>query len=238
MSQTALQTQRQLLAYFRKYKVPYTVAVDGNWGPRSIEAVRVAKLCLGWKPKYADGTRSLRLYDVLRKPSFMTPTQQLRGLAYRRYLRAKSRRKPTEPLRLRAFHNAEALVGVTETGDNSGPTVNKIIFSGGGWETGLEWCGLFVSYCYRNAGYKRTTWRWMRVFEYGTFGGVERTNHPKRGDLVRFEFGHIGMFDRWIDQGAGTFATIEGNTVGSDGSQGVRRKTRKTSDVLDFLTVN
>ena len=164
----------------------------------------------------------------------MKPIQRARGLAYRRKLRTQVV-KESQPLRLKAFQVAETMVGVTETGHNSGPTVNKIIFDGGGWETGLEWCGLFVSYCYRHAGYTKTTWKWMRVFSYLGFSGVKRTSNPLKGNLVRFKFGHIGIFDRWIS--STEFSTIEGNTEGSDGSQGVRRRTRNKRDVLDFLEV-
>lgn len=217
----------RLNAFFARTGVPHRAGVHDDPG----KAIVLAKLCLGYKPRYATPERTTAFLNRLERPysrSLLKPVQLARGLAYRRKLRREHRRTLAE----RAFAVGESLLGVRETGPNSGPVVTKIILSGGGWTPGLEWCGLFVSYCYRNAGYKRTTWRWMRVWELARF--TVRTVDPERGDIVRFKFGHTGLFD--CDLGGGRIRTLEGNTSGG-GGDGVYRKERLKSQVYDYRRV-
>ena len=82
-SMNVVEEQILIQNFFHKYKVPYTIVVDGHWGAASHKAAEVAQLCLGWKPKYATGVRSERLWEVLRNPNKMKPIQRARGLAYR-----------------------------------------------------------------------------------------------------------------------------------------------------------
>jgi hypothetical protein len=147
------------------------------------------------------------------------------------------------PLRDRAYKVAAGLVGIMEQGgNNAGPMVAKIITANGG--TGPEpWCGDFVAYCYRLAGSKSVTRAWASVRLLGGLAGVKRTSSPRRGDLVRFTFDHVGIYDH--DNGDGTITTIEGNTgaVGavsdsSTGGDGVYRKRRSKTLVNDYLRVS
>lgn len=148
------------------------------------------------------------------------------------------------PLRLRAFNEAKVMVGVMESGGNNrGPGVEKIIREGGGLP-GQAWCGWFCATAYKRAGSKAVTWKWGAVRLYVPLSGVSRTKTPMRGDLVRFTFDHIGMFDEWVDRSAGTFRTIEGNTGATGavsdsktGGDGVYRKVRNRSQVNDFLEI-
>lgn len=150
---------------------------------------------------------------------------------------------PAKPsMRDRAYAEAKKLIGVMEQGGNNrGRDVERIIASGGG-RAGDAWCGWFVAHCYRLAGSKTIEWRWGAVRLISLVSGVRRTSKPKRGDLVRFTFDHVGMFVR--DNGDGTITTIEGNTgrtgAVSDsrtGGDGVYLKVRPKSLVSDYLEV-
>ena len=149
----------------------------------------------------------------------------------------------TAPLRHRAYRVAKSLVGVMEQGgNNQGAMVAKIITANGG--VGPEpWCGDFMAYCYRLAGSRSVTRAWASVRLLGTVAGVRRTSSPQTGDLVRFSFDHVGMFE--CDNGNGTITTIEGNTGASGalsdsatGGDGVYRKVRAKSLVSDYLRVS
>jgi hypothetical protein len=145
------------------------------------------------------------------------------------------------PMRLRALEAAESLVGVMEVGGNNrGPMVNRIILANDG-AIGEPWCGDFVAYCYRQAGSKAVTRSWASVRLLGSVSGVQRVSKPLAGDLVRFNFDHVGMFVR--DAGA-FIETIEGNTGATGavsdsrtGGDGVYRKRRPKSLVADYLRV-
>lgn len=145
------------------------------------------------------------------------------------------------PMRLRALEAAESLVGVMEIGGNNrGPVVNRIILANDG-AIGEPWCGDFVAYCYRQAGSKAVTRSWASVRLLGSVAGVTKVAKPMAGDLVRFNFDHVGMFVR--DAGA-FIETIEGNTGASGavsdsatGGDGVYRKRRPKSLVADYLRV-
>lgn len=145
------------------------------------------------------------------------------------------------PMRLRALEAAESLVGVMEVGGNNrGPVVSRIILANDG-AVGEPWCGDFVAYCYRQAGSKAVTRSWASVRLLGSVAGVTRVAKPMPGDLVRFNFDHVGMFVR--DAGA-FIETIEGNTGASGavsdsstGGDGVYRKRRPKSLVADYLRV-
>lgn len=146
------------------------------------------------------------------------------------------------PLRLRAHKVAEGLLGVMEVGGNNiGPTVSRIIRANGG-TPGEAWCGDFQAYCYRLAGSHSVTRSWASVYLLGLVAGVRRTSSPRKGNMVRFTFGHVGMFEK--DNGNGTITTIEGNTGHSGavsdsrtGGDGVYRKIRSKALVKDYLNV-
>lgn len=145
-------------------------------------------------------------------------------------------------LRTRALREAEHFIGVVERGgNNTGPIVDQIIRSNGG-AIGEPWCGDFMAFVYRKAGSKGVDRSWASVALVGSDPDVRRQFPPQPGDLVRFNFSHIGMFVR--DRGDGTIETIEGNTGSSGavsdssaGSDGVKRKIRSKNLVTDYLRV-
>ena len=72
--------------------------------------------------------------------------------------------------------------------------------------------------------------------------GIHATSRPRAGDLVRFTFDHVGLFEK--DNHDGTITTVEGNTGASGavsdsrtGGDGVYRKIRSKSLVRDYLHV-
>lgn len=155
--------------------------------------------------------------------------------------RIKAFRRP--PLRSRALKVAQSLIGVMEHGGNNrGETVSKIIRENGGG--GPEpWCGDFVAYCYRHAGSKRVQRAWASVAALRGLLGINAAGKPQPGDLVRFTFDHVGLFEK--DLGNGYIQTIEGNTGASGavsdsstGGDGVYRKKRAKGLVRDYLHVH
>ena len=163
--------------------------------------------------------------------------------AYKRHKAEKARlvRQKRMPLRLRAYLVAESLVGVMEQGgNNAGPMVERIIRANQGVK-GEPWCGDFMAYCYRLAGSKRVVRAWAAVRLIRGLLGIRATSHPLKGDLVRFNFDHVGMF---VSNLGGEIQTIEGNTGATGavsdsrtGGDGVYEKRRAKSLVRDYLRV-
>jgi hypothetical protein len=151
------------------------------------------------------------------------------------------RKKQLDTLQKRALRAADALVGVMEQGgNNTGPMVNKIIKANGG-DIGEAWCGSFIAYCYMQAGSKAVTRSWASVRLLGGVQGVRKVKTPQAGDLVRFNFDHVGMY---VKEAGMFIETIEGNTGASGavsdsktGGDGVYRKRRAKSLVNDYLRV-
>lgn len=165
--------------------------------------------------------------------------------------RVVARHKPVT-LAVKAHRVAEGLLGTMEVGGNNrGARVSAIIRANGG--VGPEaWCGDFVAYCYRLAGSTRVQRMWASVAALRGLLGIRATSSPTMGDLVRFTFDHVGMFEAWCDAQGRTVPkaeathvrTIEGNTGASGavsdsatGGDGVYRKIRHRSLVRDFLHV-
>lgn len=156
--------------------------------------------------------------------------------------RRRAQLKPKPSLAERAYAVAEGLIGVMESGGNNmGPMVTRIIRENGG-AFPEPWCGDFVAYCYRHAGSKSVSRPWASVRLVGALLGVKRAATPRRGDLVRFRFDHIGMYVK--DLGNGMIETVEGNTGASGavsdsatGGDGVYRKHRAKSLVSDYLHI-
>jgi hypothetical protein len=149
-----------------------------------------------------------------------------------------------KPLRLRAYDQAVALIGVMEQGGNNrGPMVSKIITGNGGM-IGEPWCGDTMAYVYRAAGSKAVTRAWASVYFLGRVAGLKTVKDPQRGDIVRYKFDHTGMFDEWKDRGRGDFYALEGNTGpfgavsdSATGGDGVYRKVRNINQVENFRRV-
>lgn len=136
-------------------------------------------------------------------------------------------------------------VGYTETPANSNKTKYGKWF---GFD-GVAWCGMFVSWCYAQAGKPLGKIGFTKGFA-GCQTAVAHftkkkmlTTDPQPGDIVFFDwnadgrYDHVGLFVRRID--ANSFETIEGNTSVTNQSNGgqVMRRVRKFKNVL-FVRVN
>ena len=135
-------------------------------------------------------------------------------------------------------------IGVVESPKNSNKTKYGKWF---GFD-GVAWCGMFVSWCYAQAGTPLPNIGFLKGFA-GCQTAVayfkknnKITKEPKAGDIVFFDwnndgrFDHTGIFVKWIDKN--TFESIEGNTSltnQSNGGQVMLRK-RNNKSVL-FATI-
>jgi hypothetical protein len=198
-----------------------------------------------WEKRRRQRKRQLTLFRKTHKRGH----QRAAGAAGRAMRKLVKLIAKNEPLRLKAYKHAVALVGVMERGgNNTGPVVDKIIKANGG-VIGEPWCGDTMAFVYRLAGSKAVTRAWAAV-ALMLVVGVRRTSKPLRGDIVRYRFDHTGMFVRWLKPGdegytrPGDFEAIEGNTGATGavsdsatGGDGVYRKVRNRDLVSDFLRV-
>lgn len=110
---------------------------------------------------------------------------------------------------------------------------------------GVAWCGMFVSWCYAQAGKPLEKIGFTKGFA-GCQTAVayfkknsKLTTQPSEGDIVFFDwnndgrYDHTGIFVKWIEEGK-TFESIEGNTSLTNQSNGgqVMRRTRANKHVI------
>jgi len=114
---------------------------------------------------------------------------------------------------------------------------------------GVAWCGIFVSWCYAQAGFQLPKIGFTKGFAgcqtaVAYFKKINSiTTKPIEGDIVFFDwnkdgrYDHTGIFVRWIDEN--TFETIEGNTaVSNDSNGGQVMKRKRNKNVAIFAHVN
>lgn len=135
---------------------------------------------------------------------------------------------------------AEKELGQTEKPVNSNKTKYGKWF---GFD-GVAWCGIFVSWCYAQAGFPLPKIGFSKGFAgcqtaVAYFKKMNQiTKTPVEGDIVFFDwnadgrYDHTGIFVKWINDKE--FHTIEGNTaVGNDSNGGtVMKRVRKNKNVL------
>lgn len=122
---------------------------------------------------------------------------------------------------------ARGEIGQTESPRNSNKTKYGKWF---GWD-GVPWCGMFVSWCYAQAGQPLGNIGFSKGFA-GCQTAVKHfkaqkkiTKSPIAGDIVFFDFNgdgrydHTGIFVRWIIAGK-SFECIEGNTSAQNQNNG------------------
>jgi hypothetical protein len=135
---------------------------------------------------------------------------------------------------------ATSQVGVSETGFNRGPMVNKYLASSGN-SPGQPWCGAFVCWVYKTLGLKvpagaggaRNWFPPARViWKRGQLVKIK----PRAGDCVGYIYGsrigHVGLVLTWSDDYA---ITVEGNTGSGHGvtreGDGVHKMRRLRSQI-------
>jgi hypothetical protein len=217
-----------------------SLIIDGEYGPKTIQAERSVAHRLGVARVDGSIARALHRQNIIRHPGKRTPAEVARGGRVVRAWRKKLKSQGT--MGERAWKIAGTLVGTMEQGGNNrGPMVEKIIRDNGG-DVGEPWCGDFVAYCYRQAGSKAVNRSWASVYYLGRIVGVTKTSDPKVGDLVRYTFSHTGLFGKWNSRPV-SIRTREGNTGASgavsdgNGHDGVYEKNRTTGQVEDYRKV-
>lgn len=109
---------------------------------------------------------------------------------------------------------------------------------------GVAWCGIFVSFCYAQAGFALGTIDYLKGYAGIPFALAhlskwgKQVTIPQPGDIVFFDwqgdgiFDHTGLFVK--DNGKGLFQTIEGNTgFGNDSNGGeVMSRERKYKNAI------
>ena len=139
---------------------------------------------------------------------------------------------------------AEKEIGQVEVPKNSNKTKYGKWF---GFD-GVAWCGMFVSWCYAQAGQQLPKIGFNKGFA-GCQTAVayfkknnQLTTKPIAGDIVFFDwnkdgrYDHTGIFVKWLNENE--FETIEGNTaIGNDsnGGQVMRRKRNKNVAIFAHL---
>lgn len=210
---------------------------------------RLEKFNRWWERRRKGRARQLRLWRKTGKKGHRKQAgkhgramRKLRSLIEQEEARRRAVQETRRQLRVRAFAEAERCIGIMEQGGNNrGPEVERIIAEGGG-RAGDPWCGWFCAAMYKRAGSQVVTWRWGAVRLLYPLLGIAKPKVPQKGDLVRFTFDHVGMFEKF--NGDGTITTIEGNTGRSGavsdsatGGDGVYRKRRELHLVNDYLRI-
>lgn len=111
----------------------------------------------------------------------------------------------------------------------------------------VSWCGIFVSWCYAQAGVPLGIIDYLKGYasvpnalnHFRKTGEITTT--PQPGDIVIFDWNckggaeHTGIIVR--DLGNGTIETIEGNTSGTNASNGgcTERKIRPIKFVTAYI---
>lgn len=221
--------------------------VDGKYGTATGAAAKRAKYWLGYKASEIRGSYGQTLENFLSGKTPLTSAMKTR--------RANRLKQAAQvPLREKAFKQAVSQIGTKESPANS----NRCKYS---YWYGIigPWCAMFTTWCYVGAGSKLTFRRGVR-YSYVPNMVLAARGHDyrmvriskdevKRGDIVTFDWegggmggspyssDHVGLFDEWINKGAGTFKTVEGNTAVGNNSNGgqVMRRERSMSEVSCFM---
>ncbi len=232
------------------------VVVDGDLGPRTLEAVEISGRALGALESTLREVRAgkvpVGLQRMIREPENRSAVQ-LQRAADRKVAAEKA--EASTPLMTKAWQEAGRDLDVREVGrNNAGSRVAQIIREGGGNPNQYPaWCAYAVAAWYRRAG-STVDWTgtWGAVRRMHLPAGVKVTRSPKRGALVRFKFDHIGLFGGWCDSRgrsrprllATHIRSREANTGSTGavsdsagGGDGVREKIRARSLVSDYLEV-
>lgn len=219
----------------------YLGVVDGDYGEMTAQGAYRAKFWLGYPLHALDFNKKVNqhfgnvLFEYLHGDR--KPTPYMRLLRKQRLAAAKS-----VPLGVKAVQEAKKWVGTKE----SPPESNQVKFS---YWYGMigAWCAMFVTWCYviganSKAFVRGQRYAYVPYLEADARAGQNNltiTRNPVEGDPVCFDWDddgisdHVGLFLYWIDRNAGSFHTIEGNTSGSNNSNGgeVMFRDRYISDV-------
>jgi hypothetical protein len=210
--------------------------IDGEFGPLTAQAARSAKRWLGYPAAAQSNIYGQTLHEYLRESDWRPLPDTYRERRDALLKAYEQKRLPG----MKAFELAKTQVGYHETPQGS----NRSKY--GEWYgfNGVPWCDIFVSYCLHHTGWTKTKWSYVGdnyadalAHRYGTFVVMS----PKPGDLCLFSpHRHISFFDRWINEGAGIFQDLGGNTsdgVGWSNGGEVAYTRRRRTEVEAFVRI-
>lgn len=218
----------------------YHGKIDSIYGQQTGAAARAAKEDLGYQKKNINtefGSVLSGFLDGTVKPSIWM-RRRARGVNHKKYT-----------LGVEALAVLSGYLGVSE----DPPKSNRVLFSL--WYKMIgPWCAMFVTYGFVKA--KSKTFKQGSQYAYVPYVLADaRAAHnglriiPNRGvltgDLVMYDWDkdgvadHIGIVDVPPSKGGSVFYALEGNTSGTNPSDGgmVARMQRSTSDVIAFARV-
>lgn len=215
----------------------YKSTLDSLYGPLSASATKAYKWDIGYAESDINGAfdDTVSAYLDGKKPSILM----------RR--RAKERAKK-QTLGETALDVAGRFIGMSE----QPPGSNIVVFSNWYGMRG-PWCAMFVTYCFVQAkskafikGKKYAYCPYILSDARGQHNNLRivSTADAAAGDIVLFDWDGDGVADHvgLVSTPPGnkrSFSTIEGNTSGTNPSDGgmVARMTRSTRDVIAFVRV-
>ncbi|MES2397901.1 MAG: CHAP domain-containing protein [Bacteroidota bacterium] len=133
-------------------------------------------------------------------------------------------------------------IALQEVGTKESPSgSNKTKYGAWFGLNGVAWCGIFVSWCYNQAGFPLGNIGYTKGYagcqtalnHFKTSGEIVTKENVKSGDIVLFDWNndnncdHTGIFN--MDLGNGYFQSIEGNTSLANQSNGGEVMIRKRS---------
>lgn len=210
---------------------------DGDYGPVTAQATSRTKYWLGYALSACDEVFGQRLYEYLRPEKWreLPKPYQVR--------RAERLAAAAETPGMRAFKMAVGELGYRESPPNS----NRTKYGDDYHFTGVPWCAIFETFCFKHTGFPSYHYAAVESIYYDALNRRNRLRiiqTPQNGDVALYSFqgerfAHTGFFDRWTDQAAGTFRDLGGNTGPIDVSNGgeVARGDRTMSQVLAFVRV-
>jgi hypothetical protein len=150
----------------------------------------------------------------------------------------------------------EAAAGIKEEGKNAGARVEEYQKAAAHCGRGSAWCAAFVCWCFARAAEENVPHfslpKEAAAFRFEDWAVAERTKgvylldpqdvKVRRGDLVIFEYSHIGICVESEDA-SGKYQSVEGNTAPSGGvakqrdGDGVYRKTQTRAKLRSIVRV-
>jgi hypothetical protein len=209
--------------------------VDGDYGPTSALATKNTKYWLGYPTASCDRVFGQTLYEYLRVNDWRPLPKAYQDRRAARIAAA------TKTPGMKALEYAAGQIGTEESPYGS----NRQKY--GAWYgfNGVPWCAIFESYCFAATG--RPSYRYAAVEQIYADAAAGRNGlklvwSPMPGDINCFNlhgdpFAHTSFFERWIDEPAGSFYDIGGNTGPTDISNGgaVMRQQRNRAMVSHFV---